>query len=345
MSIGTYDTHTMLGVVRKFPPLNTFWLDMCFPDEVHFDTEYIDFDMVDKGRRLAPFVSPMAQGKPMLQKGYMTRRFKPAYIKPKDNVDPRRLIKRVPGESYGGEMSMEQRRQAAIADILLTQRDSIIRRWEWMAASAIINDQVVIEGEDYPAVTVTFGRATNQTLALLTTDAWDDAGKTDVLGDLDTWVSRIHRASGYAPTRAIMGLEAWGVFKEKQQVKDSLDTTKRGSTASLDTTLGNGEAVQYKGTIGPLSIYTYSEIYEDNDGNTVDMMDPESIVLVNPSGVEGARCFGAIMDPKAGYRPAAIWPKNFMSEDPPAEFVMSQSAPLMVPRRPNAAMRVKVIDD
>lgn len=344
MSVGTYDTHTLLGVVRKINPPNLFWLNLCFNSEVLFDTEYIDFDIIDKGRRLAPFVSPMAQGKPMSQEGYMTRRFKPAYIKPKDAVDPRRVIKRMPGEAYGGDMSVDARRNAAIADITVTQRDMILRRLEWMAASAILNDQVVISGEDYPSVTVTFGRPTNQTLALTTTDAWDDSGKLDVLDDLDDWMIRMQRASGYAPTKAIFGLDAWSVFKDKAQVKEKLDTTRRGSTASF-VDMGNGESVQYRGTIGPLEIWTYAEIYEDNSGTAVDMMDSESLVLINPMGVEGVRCFGAIMDAKAGYRPASIWPKNFYSEDPAAEFVMSQSAPLMVPKRPAAAMRVKVIDN
>lgn len=344
MAIDTYSTHELLGVVRKVNPPNLFWLNLCFNSEVLFDSEYIDFDLVDKGRRLAPFVSPMAQGKPMLQEGYMTRRFKPAYIKPKDNVDPRRLIKRMPGEAFGGDMSMEARRNAVIADITVTQRDMILRRLEWMAACAILDDQVVISGEDYPAVTVTFGRPTNQTVALLGADGWDDDDKVDVLNDLDEWMIRMQRASGYAPTKCIMGLDAWGTFKDKPEIQAKLDT-RRGSTATLETALGNGESVQYRGTIGPLEFWTYAEIYEDNSGNVVDMMDSESLVLINPAGVDGVRCFGAILDPKAGYRPASIWPKNFYSEDPPAEFVMSQSAPLMVPRRPAAAMRVKVIDN
>jgi hypothetical protein len=344
MSIGTFDTHTLMGVVYRIPPVNTFWLNLCFNSEVLFDTEYIDFDIVDRGRRLAPFVSPMAQGKPMRQEGYTTRRFKPAYVKPKDNVDPRRLIKRTPGEQIGGSMSPEARRNAAIADIVVTQRDMIMRRLEWMAASAILDDQVVIAGEDYPSVTVSFGRPTNQTLALLTTDAWDDSGKLDVLDDIDDWMIRVQRASGYAPTQVIMGLDAFAAFMSKQQVKDRMNTLLRGSEIGL-AAVGNGESVQFRGTVGPLAVYTYAEIYEDNSGNVVDMMDSESIVLINPAGVQGVRCFGAIMDPKAGYMPASMWPKNFMSEDPPAEFVMTQSAPLMVPKRPAAAMRVKVIDN
>lgn len=344
MSVGTYETHEMLAAVRKLNPPNLFWLNLCFNQEVLFDSEFIDFDIIDKGRRLAPFVSPMAQGKPMRQEGYTTRRFKPAYIKPKDNVDPRRLIKRSPGEAYGGDMSMEARRNAAILDIVATQRDAILRRLEWMAASAILDDQVVIAGEDYPSVTVTFGRPANQTLTLLTTDAWDDSGKLDVIDDLEDWMIRMQRASGYAPTKAIFGLDAFSAFMSKQQVKDQLDTTRRASAASLQS-MGNGEAVQYRGTLGPLEVFTYAEIYEDNSGTATDMMDSESLVLINPAGVEGVRCFGAILDAKAGYRPASIWPKNFYSEDPPAEFVMSQSAPLMVPKRPAASMRIKVIDN
>ena len=61
---------------------------------VHFDdrtmlfanpedaAEYIDFDIVDKARRLAPFVAPNVQGQPMLARRESIRKFKPAYLKP-----------------------------------------------------------------------------------------------------------------------------------------------------------------------------------------------------------------------------------------------------------------------
>ena len=66
MAFDILETHELAGVIRTFPPMSSYWLDLCFPN-VHFsNTEYIDFDIVDKARRLAPFVAPNVQGQPTL---------------------------------------------------------------------------------------------------------------------------------------------------------------------------------------------------------------------------------------------------------------------------------------
>jgi hypothetical protein len=35
-----------------------------------------------------------------------------------------------------------------------------------------------------------------------------------------------------------------------------------------------------------------------------------------------------------------MFPKNWVNEDPAAEYVMTQSGPLMIPKRPNAVVAV-----
>ena len=90
MAFDILETHELAGVIRTFPPMSSYWLDLCFPN-VHFsNTEYIDFDIVDKARRLAPFVAPNVQGQPMLARRETIRKFKPAYLKPKEALDPQR---------------------------------------------------------------------------------------------------------------------------------------------------------------------------------------------------------------------------------------------------------------
>lgn len=342
MTINTYDSHTMLGVVRKLPDLKTFWLDSAFPRVQTFDTEFIDFDVVDKGRRLAPFVAPTAQGKPMLQSGYSTRRFRPAYVKPKDSVDPRRVMKRMAGEGYGGTMSPAQRRDAIVADILKEHMDMHKRRREWMAAQAIINDSVTISGDNYPTTVISFGRAADQTIALSGGARWGQAG-VSIIDLLETWQARVMLSSGFAPTKLVMGLEVWAIFRADTEVKEQLDTQVRGTTSDVNLGLGSGESVQYKGRLGMLEVWTYNDIYEDDSAVNQPMMAQDSIVLYNPAGVEGVRCYGAIMDARAGYIATELWPSNWMENDPSIEFLMTQSAPLMVPTRPNAVLAGVVV--
>lgn len=344
MTIETYSTHELLGVIEHLPEVNTFWLDRFYRAEQTFDSQFIDFDVVDRGRRLAPFVAPTAQGKPMLQEGYNTKRFKPAYIKPKDNVDPRRVVKRRPGEAFAGSMSAGSRRNAIIADILMEHRRMITRRWEWMGVQAIVEDQVTVSGEDYPTQIVQFGRDPNLTVTLTGANVWGDAS-VNILDTIEAWSEDVMQRSGHAVTDIIMGLDAWKVFRDDAKVQKALDTQIRGTQSEMEIGPGNGMAVQFRGRLsGVYRVWTYNDIYEDEAGNQQPMMDQKKVVLTNPDGLEGTRCYGAILDPRAGYVATPLWPKNFIAEDPPAEFVMSQSAPLMVPARPNAALVAKVIE-
>ena len=346
MTIQLYDTYTLAGVIETIKPLNTFWRDLCFRAQQNFDTPYIDFDMVSKGRRLAPFVAPTVQGKVMKSQGFSTKRFTPAYIKEKRTYDPTATFKRRPGEKYAGDMSPSARRDAIVAGLLADQREAIERRQEWMCAQAVLTGGLTIASPEYGNVVIDFGRAANQTIVLAGGATWavtNDA-TVNVVDDLETWASLILESSGYAASDVVMGLEAWKVFRKKQAVKDALDTNYRGSDAALSIfTPTDGAAVQYRGMIGPFRIWTYNDVYEDDSGTLQPLMNQKSVCVLNPAGLEGVRAFGAIVDAEAGYQSMELFPSNWREKDPSAEFFMIQSAPLMIPVRPNAAAVIQVI--
>lgn len=349
MSYTPYSTHEMLGVIRKAPKPSNFWLNLLFRQQVNFTSQFIDFDKIDKGRRLAPFVAPTVQGKPMKSEGYNTRRFAPAYVKPKHVVDPERIITRRAGEPYTGNLSPAGRRDAIVGDIMVEQRDMIMRRWEVMAAEAAINGAVTVEGEDYPTQYIEFGRDPNNTVTLSGTDLWSDTANSDPFKDLEDWSLDMARSSGYPVTDWVMGTNAYRALINHPKAEKQLDTNvKNSSQIMLDLGINqadeNGAIIQLKGTLGSgIRVWVYSDIYEDDQGNQVEIMDQNAVVGLNPAGVEGVRCFGAIMDARAGYQALDIFPKTWMNEDPSVEYAMSQSAPLMVPRRPNATFKATVV--
>ena len=57
----------------------------------------------------------------------------------------------------------------------------------------------------------------------------------------------------------------------------------------------------------------------------------------------GVRCFGAILDEKAGFNAMAVFPKMWSQQDPSATYVMTQSAPLTVPVNPNNSLTAQVL--
>lgn len=342
-----YDTSTLLGVIQETEPPNNYWLNLCFNEVANFTDEWIDLEKVDGYRKMAPLVVPTAQGKPIYSRAARTERFKPAYLKPKDAVSPSRVIKRAAGieRMLGSQpMTPQQRHAAIVADIQREHRDAIQRKWEWMASQAVQFGKVELEDEGYPTAIVDFGRDANLSVALTSGNRWGDPG-VSLLGTVENWRTRIRQAKfGGTTNRMTIGSAAWDVMRQDPEVKELLNTQYRNlGNAQLNLGLREGLEVEYVGTLsGTLQVWVYSDYYHAPDGSQIPFMDPRDIVLTGP-GVRGVRCFGAIMDTKAGFQPLEIFPKMWESEDPSGTYIMTQSAPLMVPLNPNVTFRARVI--
>lgn len=340
MAIEPYETSELLTVVENFPPINNYWLSLGFSRVATFQSEWIDLDLVDRENRLAPFVAPNNQGQPMVAQRRYSRRVKAAYLKPKDPIDPARLLVRQAGEAWGGSLTLQEREDAIVADTFAEHDRMIRRRWEWMACEAIKFGQVTMVGENYPESTVVFGRSSSHTVALTSTARWNQPTTATPLDDIQNWVTLMY-ASGRPARRLTMGSNASKSFFATDQVKAELDL-RRGSSWNPEVRIIDGQAAVFHGRLpgSNIEIWTYHDTYVDNDGAAKDFLDPNAIVLTGDP--EGVQCFGAILDAKAGYQSLPIFPKMWYSEDPSGLFCMTQSAPLMVPTRPNSTFYATV---
>jgi len=340
MTIKTYNTVTLAGVVRQLPRFQPFLLSLFFPATRLFTGRKIAFDDIADDHRIAPFVSPIEAGQVMSARGSTLKDFSPAYIKPKHLVDPDRVLDRVPGEMIGGSMAPGARRDAVITDNLRMEREAIMKRLEWMAAQALLTGKVTVAGEKYPTAEVDFGRDAALTKALTGAALWTDSASKP-LDDIEDWSGEI-AAPG---TDIIMGQAAWRAFRQHADVKEALDTQIRGSASSLEIGAGNGAWYQLKGTLsGTMRVFVYSAYYEAEGTGTPTKYLPDDTVILASTALQGVRAFGAIRDGDAGYRSMEMFPKNWSTNDDPfAEYTMTQSAPLMIPARPNASMAAKVV--
>jgi hypothetical protein len=348
MAFEIYDTVTLLGVIRKQHSPSNYWLSY-FPDEQTFETEEIMFDMITEGRALAPFVAPNVQGRVMKSRGSTTKTFRPAYVKPKHEVNPQRALKRAVGEGIGGtEMSLEERYDAIVADNMRQERELIERRWEWMAARAIIDGEVTVSGDDYPSVTVDFGRDASLDITLAGTARWDQADAAP-LADIQDARAAVVSKGRTSVTRLTFGQDAWDSFIADADVKELLDKSYRGSDSDFNRSLGSGEPWELRGRLsgsgssGAVELYTYNDKYEDEDGVETEFMAQNLMVGTSP-GIKGVRCFGAIKDKKAGLKPLSLFPKMWDVEDPSQTLTMTQSAPLMVPTNVDGCFKMVVQD-
>ncbi|WP_421792761.1 major capsid protein [Hyphobacterium sp.] len=340
MPLSNADTRQLYGAVETIQRPGTFLLDTFFPEIVEFDSERIDFDVISRGRKLAPFVSPKVPGRPVRTGGYQTKSFAPAYVKPKDTINPARAQRRRAGEQYMGEMSAAERLEALTMDTLDEQRSSILRRKEWMAANALLNGQVTVEGEDYPAVTVDFGRDAALTVTLGGGSQWGDAG-VEPLTQLENWSGLTQRKSGIPALDVIMDPVAWSVFRKNADVKDVLDT-RRGSESKAETgpIVPISEA-RFAGEIGDMRFWVYQDYYETEAGVETQLL-PDRTVIISSPNLEGIQAHGAILDAELGLLPLEYAPKVWNEKDPSARVAMTQSAPLVVPTRVNHSFRATI---
>lgn len=346
-----YTSRALLGAYydrEVTEPVSNYWLDLCFPQQINFETEYVDFARLTSQRKLAPLVVPTTQGKPIYSAAEERVQVKPAYVKPKDAVSATRVLKKAAGLAELNpvtQMTPAQRYNVLVADILNEHRRAIERRWEWLAAEAVLNGSVTLEDEAYPRTVVDFRRDAGHTITLGAGNRWGETG-VSILGNIEGWRSLTRKAKfGGVSNRLTVGADAWDVMRADPEIRELLNTDIRSQNNGLNLNLGMTDSleVEFVGRLSnTLDVYIYSDYYEDKAGLQVPFMDPRDVVLTGP-GIQGIRCFGAIQDIGANFVATPIWPKMWPEQDPSATFIMTQSAPLMVPVNPNASMRARVI--
>ncbi|OBU13315.1 major capsid protein [Morganella psychrotolerans] len=345
-----FDTNVLIQVVPNLMTSQNWLLDKFFPNIVESDTEEVSID-VDVGlRRLAPFVSPLVEGKLVESRKFQTNSFKPAYIKDKRAPDLRKSIRRQIGERIGGQYTAAEREMLNVQLELADQIDMINRRLEWMASSALQTGTVTVTGDGYETQVVDFGRSANLTIALSGADKWPvkvDAGKTNTqpTDDIEDWAQTMLKESGAVATDIVFTTKSWKAFRLDTSVKDSAITFP--ALSPFGNQINPGTQVQkgavYKGRWGNYDLWVYNDWFIDPlDGKEKPMITDGSVIM-SGDDLMGTRAFGAIIDPAFNYGPMAYAPKSWLEQDPAQRMLMMQSAPLVIPSRVNASLCAVVV--
>lgn len=344
MAIDLYTPTDLIGVIEPIRVRGNFLRTLFFSAApVLFDTPDIKWDRVFDDLRIAPFVSPYSPGKPRQDKGYQTESFTPAYLKPLDRIDPNKVSKRRPGEPIGGSYTLAQRRDMAIADYLTAHKTQLERRDEVMASEILRTGRVVIVGEDYPSTTVDFARDASLTKALTLAARWGESNVSPV-ANVEGWLDEMATIVGAAPSHVIFDKKAWALFAADGALKDKIDLTHGQTTSAVDLGFkpGTPGSPVFKGRIGVVECYVYNDVFEDMDGTMRWLLPDYTVIIGAPTAYEGTPTYGAILNPEAGYIATPWWSTNWIDRNPAAEWVMTESAPLPVPKRANASMCVTV---
>jgi len=347
-----FDTNDLIQVVPNLKVAQTFLLDQFFPMIEQSDTEFVSIDVDVGKRRLAPFVSPMVEGKLVEQRRIQTNTFKPPYIKDKRAPDLRRPVRRMIGERIGGDKNPVMRMMQNLEFEMADQIDMIQRRMEWMAAQSLVNGTLTMSGDGFPAVTIDFGRDAALTVTLTGTALWDsgNAAATPAL-DIDQWQNLVLKSSGATVTDIIMTPTPFYWFTQDKSIINAIisDTSKlaypQKNQIQMASEAKHGAIL--KGMWGSYRIWVYNDWYVDggNEGGTLNheyRMIPDGTILLTTPQLMGVRAFGVIMDPDFNYATMPYAPKIWTQPDPAQRFILMQSSPLPIPARVNACLSAVV---
>jgi hypothetical protein len=157
---------------------------------------------------------------------------------------------------------------------------------------------------------------------------------------LQDWASLVLQNEGAMPRDVVMSVDVWKVFRADAEVQKRLDQFRGESTMQRDANMQEG--LTFHGVVDGFNIYSYQGWYVD-DNNVEQPILPAGTVIMGSSAVEGVQAFGAIMDEEAGIQPMAYFPKSWVEKDPSMRILLMQSAPLVVPYRPNATLCATVL--
>jgi len=331
----------LLGVVNKKARISSFFLDTFFPNMYTFETEEVSLAVIDDAVDSALFVAPEVEGKVIKTRGFDTRSLQPASLKPKHEVNPNKTLKRRPGESITGTLSLTERRQAIIVQNLMDEEKAIAQTEEWMASQAVIFGAYTCEGVKFEKMNVSFGRSADNNITFSAPAYWSAQDKTTYNPLKDIEDASVNAESGL--NMAIFDLAGWNEFISFKVVTDKLET-RRGSNSQLETALKDlGKDVSFKGYVGDVLCVVYTGYRRVNGVKEYFM--PSNTVVLGHSDHEGARLYGAILDDDAiesGMHQTDRYPKVYkQTGDVARTFTMIKSAPLMALTNPDEFVVIK----
>jgi len=227
--------------------------------------------------------------------------------------------------------------------------ETIDNTMEWMAAQALVKGGIVIEGEDYPRTFVDFGRDPALNISLVGAAKWAKPTSNPLQTIEDASILTRKISKGAVVTDLIMDGATWNVLKQHASIQDMTNTFfRRHLPGQQETAIDMGprnninEAV-YVGTLsGRFDMWVYDAFYLDDTGADQPYLPPFTLLGIARGAIEGTQYYGAILDLDASIGPRKMFTKSERKFNPSGVEIVTQSAPLVAPKRPNAMFTIVV---
>jgi hypothetical protein len=200
---------------------------------------------------------------------------------------------------------------------------------------------VTVVGDGYPSVVVDFGRDAALSPAALAGGALWSAGTAFPLKDLRDWALLVLNKEGVWPVDVCMAVNTFDAFINNVNVSAKWNSVNEKMQGTLVAGQELVEGGVYMGSIEGFNIFVYAGWYID-DADAEQQILPNSWLFMASPALEGVQAYGAIKDHDS-LAAVPYFPKSWTQPDPSVRFLMLQSAPLVVPTRPNATFGRQVI--
>lgn len=332
MPISMFETREMIPMLEEAKPANTFLKNLFFSNVVTHETKYVDIDIYQGKRRLAPFVNPKVGSKTVERIGYKTETYEPPQVAPDMVTTAEDLLKRSPGEDIYNAKSPDERAAEQITRDMMELDAMITRREEQMCSQALFTGEVQAVGEGVNDVIQYWSQlqAADQPKESLGAGSRWNEGTAEILSNLRSWRRKVVQNSGIAPAHAILGSDAAEALLSNDTLLKILDT-RRLDEGLISPEYQQDGVVYYgrlKGT--GLDLWGYDEWYLDAQGDEQPMVPAKSVLLGSPN-VRTSMMYGCVVDPVEGSFAAPRVPVSWTQrKDPAGRIVAVKSKPLPV---------------
>lgn len=336
------DVNELAIINDKTKTTDSWLLDTFFGNKIAFNNkDAVPLDELDTSQPLAPFVSPLAQGKPISTQGEFKRQYvKAPYLKPADVVTPdtvfeTALISQLQQRGLIGRGAMSAGEQLLVAQISKFNRlrQSIINRKVLMATQILTTGKTLAVGDDYPAQLIDFGRHAN--LAFNPTVAWDEVNAT-VVSDIETMIGSLVEHGGQAPTTAIMSSKVFNAMHKNDEFKERLQKPL-GSTAPdiFAPRFNRNDIPLYRGSFDGIDFWTY-DVSHKLTGVVQRFIPATGFYLISDTNGYQAQCM--IKHLEAYGQALEFFDYQVIEKDPSTIKLLCESSPLILPSNPNGVV-------
>lgn len=330
-----------LGLINdKTKTTDNFILNTFFGKQIGFaNKDYVPLDELDTNVPLAPFVSPLAQSKPILAKGEFNRKIiKAPYLKPSlalthSNTYDMALIATLKKIGVIGEtLSPSKADQLKIAQVagFMRLREAIDNRKILMAVDILTTGKTLCIGDDYPAYEIDFGR--DVSLKFAPTVKWNEPNAT-VVTDIEKMMEKLVDKGGKSGVAILSSSAVFThAFKNEEFKERFVKPNGANAPYPFAPAFNRTDTAQYRGEIDGIKWYTY-DVQHRLDGTPKRFIDRTGFYLIADTDGYTAQC--EIKNFDAYGQALAYYDSQIAEKDPSGVKMISESSPLIVPSNPN----------